>query len=635
MRFLCLALLLLCAPLHAADSDGPAQSILNLLDYVAVEYPGFVQGGKVLDAGEYAEQVEFSGQVEQRIRALPPKPDRDALAQRAQALQRAILDKREGADVVALAREIQRDLIAAYEVQVTPRKAPELAGARALYSTHCASCHGTQGEGDGPAASGLDPRPTNFQDAQRAAARSVFGLYNTISAGVGGTAMPAFGHLRAEERWALAFRVSQFSATDAQRSAGEAAWRAGAGTAQFATLGAVVTMTPADARSQGLADVLAYLRSEPRALDAGSASPIGFSIATLERSRAAWREGRSDEAYRLAVTAYLEGFELAEAAIDSADRGLRTRAEQAMMAYRYAVQRGAPGAEVEAAFEATMGLLREAQQSTEGRTASAAGNFVSALVIILREGLEAILVLAAMAAFLTRSGRREGLPWLHGGWIAALGLGGLTWLASSKLISISGAQREVTEGVTALISAAVLLYVGFWLHSKSSAAKWTAFIKQQMAGAAGGSAWFGVGLVAFLAVYREVFETVLFYQALWVQSGGAARAAVLGGLATGIVGLVVLAGLIIRFSLRLPLGLFFGVSGALLAVMAVVFAGQGIAALQAAGRLPVYPVSFPSIPVLGIYPNLQGLALQLVLVAVILSGFAYLRAQTRRAQPST
>jgi high-affinity iron transporter len=212
----------------------------------------------------------------------------------------------------------------------------------------------------------------------------------------------------------------------------------------------------------------------------------------------------------------------------------------------------------------------------------------------------------------------------------ALLLGGLTWVVSSELISISGAQREVTEGVTALVSSAVLLYVGFWLHSKSSAAQWNAFIKQQMSGAARGGAWFSVGLVAFLAVYREVFETVLFYQALWVQSDGAARTAVLAGLASGMVALVALAWLIIRFSVRLPLGLFFGASSALLAVMAVVFAGQGIAALQAAGRLPVNPVSFPTIPLLGIYPNLQGLMLQILLVVVILSVFLHARQQDSR-----
>jgi high-affinity iron transporter len=443
--------------------------------------------------------------------------------------------------------------------------------------------------------------------------------------------MPAFTQLNAEERWALAFYVSQFSSSDEQRSAGRAAWQRGTGRSQFTSLDPLVLMTPADARSQGLESVLAYLRSEPRALDAGNPSRIGFSIATMERSLAAWRVGQPEEAYKLAVTAYLEGFELAESSIDNVDRGLRTRTEQAMMAYRNAVQVRASTPEVEARYEDATALLHEAQLRSEGQTASAAGNFVSSLVIIVREGLEAILVLAAMAAFLVKTGKREGLPWLHGGWISAIALGALTWVVSSKLISISGAQREVTEGVTALLSSAVLLYVGFWLHSKSSAAKWSAFIKTQMSGAARGETWFGVGLVAFLAVYREVFETVLFYQALWLQSEGAARTAVLGGLGVGVIALVALAWLIIRFSVRLPLGAFFGVSGALLAIMAVVFAGQGIAALQAAGRLPVYPVSIPSVPLLGIYPNLQGLGLQLVLVGLIVLGFAYLRGQTRRA----
>jgi high-affinity iron transporter len=627
---LTLLLLLCAAPAAAAADDSTAQSILNLLDYVAVEYPGFVQDGKVLNAGEYAEQLEFAGQVEERIRSLPAHPDREALALRAQALRRLIAEKRDGRQVVGIAREIQHGLIAAYNLQITPRRAPDPSSAAPLYAAQCAGCHGAQGFGDGAAAAGLDPRPSDFHDARRASARSVYGLYNTISLGVGGTAMPAFSQLSPDERWALAFYVSQFASSEAQRAEGRAAWEAGQGKAQFSTLGPVVMMTPGEARAEGLESVLSYLRSAPRVIDAAKPSPIAFSMSMLERSLAAWRTGQTDEAYRLAVTAYLEGFELTEVTLDSVDRGLRTRTEQAMMAYRNSVRRNAPAAQVEADFRAAIDLLREAQQVTEGHTASATGNFVSSLVIILREGLEAILVLAAMVAFLTRSGRREGLPWLHGGWVVALLLGGLTWAVSSELISISGAQREVTEGVTALVSSAVLLYVGFWLHGKSSAAQWNAFIKQRMSGAARGGAWFSVGLVAFLAVYREVFETVLFYQALWVQSDGAARTAVLAGLATGVVALVALAWLIIRFSVRLPLGLFFGASSALLALMAVVFAGQGIAALQAAGRLPVNPVSFPSIPLLGIYPNLQGLLLQILLVVVILSVFLYARQHTRR-----
>jgi high-affinity iron transporter len=620
--------LLLPNPLLAEDRS--AQTVLNLLDYVAVEYPSFVQDGKVLDAEEYAEQVEFSGQVRALIGALPDNPQRARWQARASDLHELIVAKRNGAQVADLAREIQRGLIASYSIAVTPKKAPDLAGAAALYAANCAACHGAEGNGHGPQAAGLDPAPSDFTDRDRASARSVYGLYNTISLGVAGTSMPAFDHLTQEQRWQLAFYVSRFSASDAQRRAGEVAWQSGEGRAQFPDLTPVVTLTPGEARASGDSSeaILAYLRSQPAAAEAGDHAPIAFSIAAMHESLTAFRAGDRERAYRLAVTAYLEGFELAEASIDNVDRGLRARTEQAMMAYRSALQSGAPTAEVEAKYRAAVALLDEAKTGTASLTLSATTNFVGSLVIILREGLEAILVIAAMAAFLVKTGRRDGLIWLHSGWIGALLLGAVTWTVSSQLITISGAQREVTEGVTALLSSAVLLYVGFWLHSKSSTAKWSAFIREKV-GDSGGR-WWGIALVSFLAVYREAFETVLFYQALWMQSDGAGRSAVLGGFAAGVLGLVVLAWLIIRLSVRLPLGLFFGASAALIAAMAVIFAGQGIAALQAAGRLPASPIDLPSIPLLGIYPNLQGVALQLVLVAVIVAGYLYLRGQTRR-----
>ena len=127
-----------------------------------------------------------------------------------------------------------------------------------------------------------------------------------------------------------------------------------------------------------------------------------------------------ERAYQLAVTAYLEGFELAEGSIDNVDRNLRVRTEQAMMAYRNAVKAGAPAAQVESSYRAAVALLDEARTLTGSHGISAASNWVSSAVIILREGLEAILVIAAMAAFLIKTGRRDGLVWLHGGWIAAL-----------------------------------------------------------------------------------------------------------------------------------------------------------------------------------------------------------------------
>jgi high-affinity iron transporter len=618
----------------AAASDRGQQTILHLLDYVSVEYPRFVQAGRIVNAAEYAEQIEFAARIRDLVAGLPANPSRETFVREAEQLLTLINAKADGNQVAVLSRGLQHDLITAYRIPVAPKQAPDLAPAATLYAARCAACHGPVGDGAGPLAEKLEPRPSDFRDTTRQSARSVFGLFNTITLGVDGTAMTPFSDLSAEERWRLAFYVSQFAATDAQRGQGAQAWEHGEGRAMFSSLPALVTMTPAEARQQGggsAESILAYLRAEPAQVEPSARTPIAFSIATLRRSLEAYRAGKAEDAYQLGVTAYLEGFELIEASLDNREHDLRTRTEAAMMSYRNAIKAGRPLVNVEADYDLAVELLEESQQRLSGPASSPTASFVSSLIIILREGLEAVLVLAAMAAFLVRTGRRESLPWLHVGWVAALLLGGLTWVISSKLIAISGAHREVTEGATALVSAALLLYVGFWLHSRANAARWTEFIKSQMTAALSGGALFSIALVSFLAVYREVFETVLFYQALWMQSEGSGQTAVVAGFGIGVAALAVLAWLIARFSVRLPLATFFAASSVLLAIMAVVFAGQGIKALQEAGKLASNRINFPSVPLLGIYPNLQGLTLQFALLTIIVIGFVYLHGHRRRA----
>jgi high-affinity iron transporter len=219
---------------------------------------------------------------------------------------------------------------------------------------------------------------------------------------------------------------------------------------------------------------------------------------------------------------------------------------------------------------------------------------------------------------------------VHGGWIAALALGVLTWVLASYVVTISGATREVTEGVTALAAAAILLYVGFWMHDKSHAQRWQAYVKSRLSGALSRGTTWGLAGVSFLAVYREVFETVLFYQALWLQTAPGSEHAVFAGLGAAAGSLAVLSWLIVRGGLRLPLGLFFGTSSIVLAALAVVLAGQGIAALQEAAVLAYHPITAPRVPLIGLYPDLLSLMLQLVLVGMIVGGFIWRAHAVRR-----
>ena len=126
--------------------------------------------------------------------------------------------------------------------------------------------------------------------------------------------------------------------------------------------------------------------------------------------------------------------------------------------------------------------------------------------------------------------------------------------------------------------------------------------------------------VSFLAVYRELFEIILFYQALWVQVGDNGQVAVLSGIATAAVLLAVIAWVILKYSIRLPIGPFFGVTSGLLAFLAVVFAGNGIAALQEAGVIEADRINFISVPLLGIHPTMQGISTQVIVLALVLIG---------------
>jgi high-affinity iron transporter len=348
------------------------------------------------------------------------------------------------------------------------------------------------------------------------------------------------------------------------------------------------------------------------------------SARLLRESLAAYSQGQVEAAQDLAVSAYLDGFELVEATLDTVDRRLRTTVEAEMLGYRALLKQREAVPTVATAADRIQALLAEAQKKLTGTRLPTSATFLSAFVILLREGLEAILILAAIFALLIKGKRRDALPYVHAGWITALALGGLTWLVASYIVAISGSTREMTEGVTALVAAAILLYVGFWMHEKAYADRWRAFLHGHLQEALSARTMWALALISFLAVYREAFETVLFYQALWVQAAPA-YTPMLGGLFSAVVALALLGWLIFRGSIRLPLGLFFGSTSLLLALLAVVFVGRGIAALQEAGTLAVNPVNIPSIPALGLYPSIQGLVLQALVVLVIASVFVYTR----------
>ncbi|HTP63457.1 MAG TPA: cytochrome c/FTR1 family iron permease [Burkholderiales bacterium] len=634
--FALLCALLLSLPAHAQEG---AQQIVHLLDYVGVDYAGAVEDGKVKSADEYREMTEFAAQAQERMRALPENPARSSLAGGAAALVKLIEDKAPAPAVAEAAAKLRWALVNAYDVRVAPRRAPDLARGKFLYAANCAACHGAEGRGDGPAGKGLDPAPANFHDAARMSERSLYGLYNAITLGVTGTSMAPFAQLGEEDRWALAFFVGGLGMPAERLAKGAAAWRSGAAAAAFPDLASLTGYSANEVRHRdGEAAALAqdYLRAHPEALQAGKPGPIPFARGKLAQSLAALRAGDRAAARDAAVASYLEGFELVENSLDNVDKALRLDIEREMLALRAAIAAGEPAAAFEARVARIDALLAAAEGKLDAGELSPGAAFASSLLILLREGLEAILVLAAIIAFVTRTGRRDALPYVHAGWAIALLAGLATWFAASSLIDISGSNREITEGVTALIAAAMLLYVGYWLHGRSQAQAWNRFIRESVGSALGKDTLWAMAGVSFLAVYRELFELVLFYEALWVQAGADGHVAVLGGMAAAILLLAAAGWGIFKYSVRLPLGPFFALMSLLLALLAIAFTGQGVAALQEAGVVGASPIAFVSVPMLGVHPTLETLGAQALAAALVaLGAWAARRMPSARVQPKS
>lgn len=624
---LCAVIALLLPGAAAAQAENPSASVQTtwrLLDYVAVDYRQAVRDGRVVNEAEYAEMREFARTARINIEALSASAAQQRLIAEARRLEQTIATRRPPGEVDGAARSLAANLLAAYPVPLSPSAPPDLGRGKALYSAQCAACHGATGAADGPAGRALDPPPIAFTDRQRADQRSIFALYQVISQGIEGTGMTSFAHLPEQDRWALALRAGNLAYSDAQRQAGERLWRQDEQVRKLVpNLEALVRITPAAlARRIGPERaelVTAYLRSTPTAVLASSGVSLDLARSRLKESVAAYSRGDGDAAKRLALSAYLDGFEPVEGLLSARNAPLMTRIEGAMAELRSRIGRGEAASSVAQQAALLDELFTQAEAALGPDEVSDASNFAGAFTILLREGLEALLIVVAMIAFLQKADRRDVLTYVHGGWIAALLAGLATWWAATSLINFSGASREVMEGFGSLFAAVVLLSVGIWMHGKSNAQVWQRYIREKLDQALSKqSAWF-LFLLAFIVVYREVFETILFYATMWSQGG---HRALLAGALAGAGVLAVIAWAMLRYSRKLPIAQFFSFSSILIAVLAVVLAGKGVAGLQEAGLLSITPFAgAPRSDLLGLYPTVQTLLAQALAAVVVVIGF--------------
>lgn len=635
-------LLLLVFALPSYSSPPEAKRILSLVDYIGGDYRNAVSGGKIINDDEYNEMLEFSSEVGGLFSDMEKESgDGAGLGPDLAKLSGLIADKADPMEVETLSSSIKTKIITAYNIVPHPPEPPSIANGEALYAVQCSMCHGAAGAGDGPVASGLNPAPANFIDPEVSSVLSPFKVYNTMFYGIAGTGMPSFPQLSDEEKWDVAFYVMSLGATPEDVSRGEAgASDAPADLRDYKTLATLSNSELEQKIAENVKNpedagfVLAYLRNGASSEAPSGESPVALTKSLLSESMDLYKKGERDAAYKKALDAYLEGFERVETDLFVKDKSLATGIESRFGELRGAMKSGKSTDEVLALGGVIDGDLTAAGVVLQTGNADTYLSFVNSFAIIVREGLEAILIIAAIIAFMGASGARRQVKYIHYGWILALVAGLATWFLASTLISISGMQRELIEGVTSIVAAAVLFYVSYWLISKVDVRVWKHYIKGKVERALSTGSVVALASVSFFAVYREAFETVLFYQALWLQAGNS-RSAVIWGAVAGAIVLVVLFYVIFKLALRIPLKYFFSFTSIFLYLLAFILLGKGIKEFQEAGIVGITPLEFlPRIDVLGFYPTLETAVPQAVLLLAFLFGVYWMYSVNGKRHPN-
>jgi high-affinity iron transporter len=363
----------------------------------------------------------------------------------------------------------------------------------------------------------------------------------------------------------------------------------------------------------------------------------------LDQSLVAFKAGDREKAYELARSSYLHHFEYVEIPMRLRNPNLVLDAEFAYADLRDGIRDGNTLGQVRRDVRDVREHLTAVDKELADKgIAAPAMAFLFSFSILFREGVEAVLLIAILLGSLAAGAASNYKRPLGLGVLGALGVTAVTWVLATLVIDIAPVNREYLEAITALIAVVVLVIVSFWLISRLEQRRRMEFMKARVAAAltAGSSAAFmGLG---FMAVYREGFETVLFYQALtlfaaglgqWVLLGFVAAAIALAGVAYAIIGL----------GKKLPLKPMLVTGASILLLLSIAFVGNAIRSLQEADAVQATPITggWARLPVFvaeltGIHPTQEGIIVQAAMLAVFALGalyvFAWLPARRRRVE---
>lgn len=607
-----------------AQQGESSRVLVHTLNYLSHDYGGAVKDGKVISQSEFSEMKEFGETAVKAFKDCSGEWKKEDSAQIRTSVYRldSLINKHAPFEIVAaLCVETRNKVIAASGLKITPVAYPSINEGKIVFKTQCAKCHGDNGFGDGPEGITLNPRPRNFHDAEKMGPLSPFFIFNTVRLGVEGTGMKAHPELEDDEVWDVAFyvltlRYQQFS-NDAFLKSDEAKH-----ILDSLNLDKISTTSDVDfSRLFGNSDtnkiklILSAIRyNQP---PQNNNDFIAASLKYLDGAMELYKNKKYSEAAQMATLSYLEGIEPLEMQLKSNDPTLMGRLEDQLRSLSKMMEEQRPATEIQDSLNAAKKNIETAGEVIGKKEYSFLLALFMAISILLREGLEAFLVIMVILSVLKAGKLSRMAAWVHAGWLLAVFTGVCIWFVSGSFIQNESEHLELLEGIISIVAVFMLLFVGFWLHSKSEIGKWKDYVNKMMKGVVANESAIGLAALSFFVVFREVFESVLFLSALNIESGGKQSHAIALGVLVAFAIVIAVAVLLLKFSTKLPILKLFKISSLVMGALAIVLAGKGVHSLQETGYISIHGISLFRVEMLGIFPTIETCLAQVAILIVL------------------
>ncbi len=587
--------------------------IVHMLNYLSNDYKNAVENGKVKSEDELKEMISFAGNIDKEIKALEINTSqKDTLLGYSAKIVELVNNHADQSKLKDVSASAKRFLLLNTGLKTFPTNYPSISKGKTIYTENCAKCHGDKGNGEGEDGKLLDPKPRNFLDNEKMSGISPFAAFNTVRYGIEGTGMKAHNNLTDSEVWDVAFYVLHL--------------RHGQKTKTAPTLSLEQIATKSDDELKTLVDgqSLSSIRTyEP---DSNNEKAIDKAKSLLAKAHDLCLASDLEGADKLVTLAYLEGIEPYEFELKKTNPELIPIIEKQIAKIHETIQ-NKEAAQTVRELKKLDELLGKVESSVGGKDYKPLFSAFMTLSILMREGLEALLVIIIFMNILSVTNLEQWKKYVHLGWISAIGVGVLLWMGLGEIIKSSKLKMELLEGSLTLTAVFLLVYVGFWLHKKSSIEQWKEFIQQKIKSETGKASFWGIFSLSFLVVFREIFESILFISTVDIQSRGEHRLYILLGCLIAFALIIVLYFIFTKVSKNIPFKKIINFSIAILSVLAVTLIGKGIHSFQEAGIINQSFLNFEAIDLLGIFPTWQTLSAQIAMI--IFLWFLYKKLQTK------